>query len=35
MGDGQTNSVESEPPIAPLEASTGMAGMDSRSKIRM
>ena len=28
------NSVESEPPIVPLEASTGTAGMASRSKIR-
>ena len=28
------NSVESEPPIAPLDASAGMAGMDRRSKIR-
>ena len=33
-GDGQMNSVESEPPIAPLDASAGTAGMDRRSKIR-
>ena len=33
-GDGQMNSVESEPPIAPLDASAGMAGMERRSKIR-
>ena len=34
-GDGQTNSVESEPPMLPLEAATGMAGTDSRWKIRV
>ncbi len=28
------NSTESLPPIAPLDASTGMAGMPSRSKMR-
>ena len=28
------NSVESLPPMAPLDASTGMTGMPSRSKIR-
>ena len=28
------NSVESRPPIAPLDASTGMAGIPSCSKIR-
>ena len=28
------NSVESLPPIVPLEASTGMAGIPSRSKMR-
>ena len=33
-GEGQTNSVEVEPPIAPLDAATGTAGIDSRSKIR-
>src|SRR5579859_1745420 len=35
LGDGQMNSVESEPPIAPLEAATGMAGMPRRSKERV
>ena len=28
------NSVESEPPMVPLDASTWMAGMPSRSKMR-
>ena len=28
------NSVESLPPMVPLDASTGMAGIPSRSKIR-
>src|SRR5580658_7864616 len=34
LGDGQMNSVESEPPIEPLEAATGMAGMLMRSNDR-
>ena len=28
------NSMESLPPMVPLDASTGMAGMPSRAKIR-
>ncbi len=33
ISDGHMNSVEPVPPIAPLEASTGIAGTLSRSKI--
>ena len=33
-GEGHMNSVESLPPMVPLDASTGMAGIPSRSKMR-
>ena len=32
--DGQTNSVEPEPPIEPFDASTGIAGIPIRVKAR-
>ena len=32
--DGHMNSIESLPPMLPLDASTAMAGMPSRAKIR-
>jgi hypothetical protein len=35
LSDGQTNSVESDPPMVPLDASTGIAGMPSRSNARV
>jgi hypothetical protein len=35
VSDGQMNSVDPEPPIAPLDASTGIAGMPIRAYARM
>ena len=35
LSDGQTNSVESDPPMVPLDASAGIAGMPSRSNARL
>ena len=32
--DGHMNSIESLPPMVPLDASTAMAGIPSRAKIR-
>ena len=34
VSDGQTNSVDPEPPIEPFEAATGIAGMPIRSNAR-